>query len=158
MFMSRFFQPVLLIFALGMSGLLTAQTANADDKAIDAVGGNSLAKHHIVLQETEDDPQRQTLLLNVASNLLQAYGDNVDIEVVTFGPGISLLFANNEHAKRIESLAQEGVRFSACMNALKNATERLGHEPALNPVAKKVPAGIVRVIELVDAGYILVRP
>ncbi len=158
MFMSRLFQSVLLIFALGMSGLLTAQTANADDKAIDAVGGNSLAKHHIVLQETEDDPQRQTLLLNVASNLLQAYGDNVDIEVVTFGPGISLLFANNEHAKRIESLAQEGVRFSACMNALKNATERLGHEPALNPVAKKVPAGIVRVIELVDAGYILVRP
>ncbi|HQT42923.1 MAG TPA: hypothetical protein PLD79_02930, partial [Halothiobacillus sp.] len=111
MFMSRLFQSVLLIFALGMSGLLTAQTANADDKAIDAVGGNSLAKHHIVLQETEDDPQRQTLLLNVASNLLQAYGDNVDIEVVTFGPGISLLFANNEHAKRIESLAQEGVRF-----------------------------------------------
>ena len=90
--------------------------------------------------------------------MLQAYGDNADIEVVAFGPGISLLFADNVHAKRIESLAQQGVRFSACMNSLKKATERLGHEPALNPAAKKVPAGIVRIIDLVDAGYILVRP
>ncbi|MGC8697311.1 MAG: hypothetical protein ACP5Q0_02460 [Halothiobacillus sp.] len=144
---------IFCFFAFGIS-----QTARADAKAIDALGGNSMAKHHIVLQETESDLQRQTLLLNVTANLLKAYGDNVDIEVVAFGPGISLLFANNEHAKRIEALSQQGVRFSACMNALKNATERLGHEPALNPVAKKVPAGIVRVVELVDAGYILVRP
>ncbi|MHB8919972.1 MAG: DsrE family protein [Halothiobacillus sp.] len=115
MLMSRFFPSVLFIFVLGMGGLLfTAQTTNADDKAIDAVGGNSLAKHHIVLQETESDLQRQTWLLNVAGNLLQAYGDNVDIEVVTFDPGIgSLLFANNEQAKHIESLAQQGVRSSA---------------------------------------------
>lgn len=133
-----------------------AQTANAD--AIDAVGGNSLASHHIVLQETDSDLQRQTLVLNVAGNLIKAYGDNVDIEIVAFGPGISLLFANNEHAKRIKSLAQQGVRFSACMNSLAKATQRLGHEPKLNPVAQKVPAGIVRIIDLVDAGYILVRP
>lgn len=153
------FNPALwFALALSLFTLGSWQTASADNKAIDALGGNSLAKHHIVLQETESDLQRQTLLLNVTGNLLKAYGDNVDIEVVAFGPGITLLFANNEHAKRIESLSQQGVRFSACMNALKNATERLGHEPALNPVAKKVPAGIVRVIELVDAGYILVRP
>lgn len=133
-----------------------AHTANAD--AIDAVGGNSLASHHIVLQETDSDLQRQTLVLNVAGNLIKAYGDNVDIEIVAFGPGISLLFANNEHAKRIKSLAQQGVRFSACMNSLAKATQRLGYEPKLNPVAQKVPAGIVRIIDLVDAGYILVRP
>ena len=154
----RFFSSLWLTLALSLLGAMTVQAASVDAKAIDAVGGNSLAKHHIVLQETESDLQRQTLLLNVTSNLLKAYGDNADIEVVAFGPGISLLFANNEHAKRIESLAQQGVRFSACMNALKSATERLGHEPALNPAAKKVPAGIVRVIDLVDAGYILVRP
>jgi intracellular sulfur oxidation DsrE/DsrF family protein len=154
----RLLQSVFVLLMMGLLGALPVQAQTVNAKAIDAVGGNSLAKHHIVLQETDSDLQRQGLVLNVASNLLQAYGDNADIEIVAFGPGISLLFANNEHAKRIESLAQQGVRFSACMNALKNATQRLGYEPKLNPVAKKVPAGIVRVIDLVDAGYILVRP
>ncbi len=154
----RLLQSVFILLLMGLLGALPVQAQTVGAKAIDAVGGNSLAEHHIVLQETDSDLQRQTLVLNVASNLLQAYGDNVDIEIVAFGPGITLLFANNEHAKRIGSLAQQGVRFSACMNSLKNATQRLGYEPKLNPVAKKVPAGIVRVIDLVDAGYILVRP
>ncbi|OYY52483.1 MAG: hypothetical protein B7Y53_08055, partial [Halothiobacillus sp. 28-55-5] len=123
----RFIPSLWFALALSLLALGSWQTASANDKAIEAVGGNPLAKHHIVLQETESDLQRQTLLLNVAGNLLKAYGDNVDIEVVAFGPGITLLFANNEHAKRIEAMSQQGVRFSACMNALKNATERLGH-------------------------------
>lgn len=154
----RLHLSVFVLLMMGLLGVLPVQAQTVNDKAIEAVGGNSLAKHHIVLQETDSDLQRQTLVLNVASNLLKAYGDNADIEIVAFGPGITLLFANNEHAKRIESLSQQGVRFSACMNALNNATQRLGYEPKLNPAAKKVPAGIVRVIDLVDAGYILVRP
>lgn len=154
----RLIQSAFILLILGVLSALPAQAEGVNAKAIDAVGGNSLAKHHIVLQTTDSDLQRQTLVLNVASNLLKAYGDDADIEIVAFGPGITLLFANNEHAKRIETLAQQGVRFSACMNALKNATQRLGYEPKLNPAAKKVPAGIVRVIDLVDAGYILVRP
>lgn len=154
----RLHLSVFVLLMMGLLGALPVQAQTVNDKAIEAVGGNSLAKHHIVLQETDSDLQRQTLVLNVASNLLKAYGDNADIEIVAFGPGITLLFANNEHAKRIESLSQQGVRFSACMNALSNATQRLGYEPKLNPAAKKVPAGIVRVIDLVDAGYILVRP
>lgn len=154
----RLLQSAFVLFMLGLLSALPVQAQTVDAKAIDALGGNSLANHHIVLQETDSDLQRQALVLNVASNLINAYGDNADIEIVGFGPGISLLFANNEHAKRIESLAQQGVRFSACMNSLAKATERLGYEPKLNPVAKKVPAGIVRIIDLVDAGYILVRP
>lgn len=154
----RLLQSVFVLLMMGLLGALPVQAHPVDAKAIEAVGGNSLANHHIVLQTTDSDLQRQTLVLNVVSNLLKAYGDNVDIEVVAFGPGISMLFANNEHAKRIESMAQQGVRFSACMNSLEKATERLGYEPKLNPVAKKVPAGIVRIIDLVDAGYILVRP
>jgi uncharacterized protein len=154
----RLMSSVFVLLMLGLFSALPAQAGSASASAIEAVGGNPLAKHHIVLQITESDLQRQTLVLNVASNLLKAYGDNADIEIVAFGPGITLMFANNEHAKRIESLAQQGVRFSACMNALRHATQRLGYEPKLNPVAKKVPAGIVRVIDLVDAGYILVRP
>lgn len=130
-----------------------------DQKAIEAVGGNTFASEHVVLQATDSDLIRQNLVINVANNLIKAYGpDNVDIEVVAFGPGISLLFANNHQAKRIQSLAAQGVRFSACENSLRHATKVLGHTPELNPAAKKVPAGIGRVLNLVNAGYTLVRP
>lgn len=149
---------LLVLLLTGLLGALPAQAQPANAKAIDALGGNSLAAHHIVLQETDGNVQRQGLVLNVAANLLKAYGSNADVEIVAFGPGISLLFANSPHAQRISSLAQQGVRFSACMNSLRKVTKKLGHEPALNPAAKKVPAGIVRIIDLVDAGYILVRP
>jgi intracellular sulfur oxidation DsrE/DsrF family protein len=37
-------------------------------------------------------------------------------------------------------------------------TRVLGHEPAINPHAKKVPAGIVRILELTKQGYTLVNP
>lgn len=148
---------IMLALALLFSAL-TAQAAMVNPKAIDALGGNSLASHHIVLQVTDSNPKRQVVALNVATNLMQAFGTDADIEIVAFGPGISLIFANNPYAAKIKALAQQGVRFSACENSLKKAAKKLGHEPALNPEAHKVPSGIVRVVNLVDAGYILVRP
>ncbi|MFO7582752.1 hypothetical protein [Guyparkeria sp.] len=132
----------------------------ADADKIEKVGGNTLANEHLVLQITESDLQRQNLVLNVASNVMKARGgpDQIDVEVVAFGPGISMLFADNVHAQRIESMAQSGVRFSACENSIENATKKLEREPKMNPAAKPVEAGIARILDLVDAGYVLVRP
>ncbi|MBN2871650.1 MAG: DsrE family protein [Halothiobacillaceae bacterium] len=145
---------------LGMALTLAGPAQAADQKAIEAVGGNTLAQEHLVLQITEADLQRQNLVLNVASNVLTARGgpDQIDVEVVAFGPGISMMFEKNPHAERIQSLSQQGVRFSACKNSIAAATRKLGHEPKLNPAAQPVEAGIARILDLVEAGYILVRP
>ncbi|HUX83023.1 MAG TPA: DsrE family protein [Halothiobacillus sp.] len=156
--MWKFRLPSALLALALLSSTLTAQAATVDSKAIDALGGNSLAAHHIVLQVTDSDPKRQIVPLNVATNLMQSFGTDADVEIVALGPGIGLLYANNPNAAKIKALAQQGVRFSACENSLKKATKKLGYEPALNPVAHKVPSGIVRIVNLVEAGYILVRP
>jgi len=37
-------------------------------------------------------------------------------------------------------------------------TKTLGHAPALNPEATVVPGGIVRIKELADQGFLLVKP
>lgn len=106
------------------------------------------AEAKVVLQISDMDPSKQTLVLNVASNLLKHYGpDRVDIEVVAFGPGLRLLFADNVNKQRITTLAAEGVRFSACSNTIASFTTQLGTAPQINPVATKVPAGIVRIVE-----------
>lgn len=118
------------------------------------------ASHHIVLQISDGGAKKQTLVLNVAGNLVKYYGpDNVDLEIVAFGPGLRLLLANNANAGRIASLVNSGdVKFDACANTLHAFTKKLGHTPKLNPNATVVPAGAARIVQLVSKGYVLIRP
>ncbi len=138
------------LFLLSVLGFAPAQ-ADKDSKPF--------AEERIVLQISDPNPFKQTLVLNVASNLLKAYGqDKVDIEIVAFGPGLRLLFKDNANKGRIEGLAGSGVRFSACKNTIANFTKKLGHSPALNPNAIPVSAGVVRIIELENQGFKLIKP
>jgi len=119
----------------------------------------SFAEIKYVLHISDMDPSKQELILNNASNLLAAYPPGaVAIEIVAYGPGLRLLFAENVHAKRIDSLFQSGVKFSACGVTLKAMTKQLGYEPKINPDATVVSGGIVRIGELVKQGYIYVKP
>jgi intracellular sulfur oxidation DsrE/DsrF family protein len=111
----------------------------------------------VVLQLSDGSPDKQTLVLNVANNLLKAF-DDIEVEVVAFGPGLRMLFADNANAGRVQSLAASGVKFGACSNTMRKMTKILGEEPKLNPNAVMVGAGIGRILELVDQGYVLVRP
>ena len=127
---------------------------------IQAAEPKPFAEKKVVLQISDDDPGKQTLVLNVASNLVKHYGpDRVDVEIVTFGPGLKLLLANGSNAGRIQGLGEgSGVRFAACQNTLGKMTQKLGHAPELVAQAEPVPAGVVRIMELVEQGYTLVRP
>ena len=117
------------------------------------------AQERIVLQISDEDPSKQTLVLNVASNLLKYYGpDKVDIEIVAFGPGLRLLFKENANSSRINNLSQSDVTFAACENTLSKMTSILGHKPQLNSHAKSVSAGVVRIIELENQGFKLIKP
>ena len=59
------------------------------------------AEHKFVLQISDMDPSKQTLVLNVAGNILKAYGqDQADVEIVAFGPGLRLLFEDNSNSSR----------------------------------------------------------
>lgn len=120
---------------------------------------NGFAEKKIVLQISDPNPFKQTLVLNVANNLIKHYGKNkVDIEIVAFGPGLRLLFEDNVNSGRIDSLAADEVTFSACKNTIASMTKKLGHAPALHNDAKPVNAGVVRIIDLVNKGYKLVKP
>ena len=117
------------------------------------------AEEKIVLQISDDDPFKQTLVLNVANNLIKHYGKNkVAIEIVAFGPGLRLLFDENKNSTRIDSLVLDDVTFAACENTIASMTKQLGHAPALHKSAKPVSAGVVRIIDLVNDGYKLIKP
>ncbi len=121
--------------------------------------GNSFADAKIVLQISDPNPFKQKLVLNVANNIIKHYGqDSVDLEIVAFGPGLRLLFADNANKGRVNSLAGRGVTFSACANTTRNMSKKLGQPVVLNSKAVTVSAGVVRIIDLVKKGYILVKP
>ncbi len=140
-----------LILSLLLS--LTSVSSFADSES------KPFAEKRVVLQISDPNPFKQTLVLNVATNLLKHYGpDKVDVEIVAFGPGLRLLMAGNSNQSRITSLNDSGVQFSACKNTIAGFTKKLGHKPELVSQAKPVSAGVVRILDLIDQGYILVKP
>lgn len=127
--------------------------------AFNANAAKDFAEEKVVLQISDNNPFKQTLVLNVANNLIKHYGpDRVAIEIVAFGPGLRLLFDGNSNTGRIQSLVSNGVRFSACSNTVHNMGKKLGHPPELNKNAVTVEAGVVRILELQKQGYSLIKP
>ena len=119
----------------------------------------AFAEHRLTLQLSDAGDAKQTLLLNVAFNVLKLYGpDKVAIEIVAFGPGIDLLHDGNPNRERIASLAQLGVHFDACMNTVATIERNTGKPYPLNPLARKVDAGVAQILTLAEHGYTTVRP
>ena len=117
------------------------------------------AEHFLALQLSESDPKRQRLVLSVASNILKFYEpDKVAIEVVAFGPGISLLFEESEFRPLVDSLISHGVKFDVCGNTLDTVERETGKRPKTNPNAKEVGTGVAQLMSLAESGYTLVRP
>ena len=140
---------LLIALALTIGGMQSAVAAD-----------QPFAEKKIVLQISDPNPFKQTLVLNVANNLIKEYGaDKVAIEIVAFGPGMRLLFADNENKGRIQGLSTNGVEFRGCSNTTKNMAKKLGYTPVLNPLAKVDGPGVVRIVKLVtEDGYTLVKP
>lgn len=140
-------RSLILLFVFG-----PFQSVIAEDKPF--------SEKYIILQISDGDPAKQTLVLNVANNLLREYGqDKVTIEIVAFGPGLRLLFKDNANNKRIKSLGATGVEFTACSNTIKNMSKKLGYSVEINPLATTNSPGVVRITKLVtEQGYTLIKP
>ena len=120
---------------------------------------HAFATHHVVIQVSQGDPARWNLVLNNAQNLLEAFGDDkVQIVVVTYGPGLKMLFPNSPVAKRVAAMDQEGIEFDACHKTMEAMARKLGHMPKLEPTAMIVPGGLVRIMQLEKAGFDYIKP
>lgn len=116
------------------------------------------AEKHIILQLS--DQANEAVVLDTANNLIKNYGgpDMIDIEIVTFGKGVRLMYVDSPHQVRISSLVENGVRFYVCRNTLDTMERTGGSRPKINPDAIMVQAGVAHIIDRVDDGYILIRP
>ena len=112
--------------------------------------------HRVAIHVDDSDPKRQNMALNNALNVNKYYeskGEKVIIEVVTYGPGLTMLIKNKSKVKdRIAKMSMEmpDLSFAAC--------KKTGKRPVLIAEAKNVKSGVVRLIELQEKGYAYVRP
>lgn len=120
--------------------------------------------HHLVLQVNTSDPAAMNLALNNATNVAQYYkdvGENVKIEVVTFGPGLHMLRDDTSPVKaRIEEMAlsRPEVAFKACGNTQERMHKAENKDIPIVPQADVVKSGVVRVMELQEKGWSYVKP
>ena len=113
----------------------------------------------VVIQVSSNDPVTQKIALNNAVNIQKDLGiDNVMVEVVAYGPGLSILTKQSKESKRVESLAMQDIKFSACGNTIKKVTKKKGKAPVLTEGVEVVPAGAIRIMELQSQGYAYLRP
>jgi uncharacterized protein len=121
-------------------------------------------EHRLILQVNTNDPAAMNLALNNAMNVTQNYrdlGEKVQIEVVTFGPGLHMLRDDTSPVKaRIEAMALSApeVSFKACGNTQENMGKAENKTIPIIPQAQVVKSGVVRVMELEEQGWTYVKP
>ena len=136
--------------------------------ALTSADAQSPKPHRLVIQVDQNDPAVMNLALNNAQNVLEYYRDkheDVDIEIVAYGPGLTMLRADTSPVKdRIAQLASgdatfpSKIVFSACNNTKQAMEKREGHPIPIIPQAGIVPAGVVRIMELEEQGWSYARP
>jgi intracellular sulfur oxidation DsrE/DsrF family protein len=90
-----------------------------------AVSADSHTKNKLVIQASSADSFTQKIALNNAVNMQKMYGiDNIEIEIVAYGPGLGLLTKKSTQASRVTSLAMQDIIFSACGNTMKKVEKK----------------------------------
>jgi intracellular sulfur oxidation DsrE/DsrF family protein len=135
---------LLALICLAPFAALRAQTPSAPAKT-----------HHVIFAVTSGDEADWNLTLGNATNLIAGLKpDAYEIEIVSFGPGIMMIKADSTVAKDIAALQAEGVKFTACQNAMRRRHLELKD---LVPGAIPVPAGIVELVTKQEQGWIYIK-
>jgi intracellular sulfur oxidation DsrE/DsrF family protein len=120
--------------------------------------------HKLALHVDQNDADVMKLALNNSRNaneLYKAKGEELAVEIVCYSQGLHMLRDDTSPVKaEIRELRKlmPQIAFGACNNT-KNAMEKREGKPIpIIPEATIVPAGIVRLVELQEAGYSYVKP
>ncbi len=120
--------------------------------------------HRVAMHVDDNDAERMNLALNNASNISHDYsekGEKVEIEIVTYGPGLHMLRADTSPVKdRMKSFADSmpNVSFAACANTMAGMKKKEGHDIPLLPGMKVVPSGVVHLVERQEQGWSYIKP
>ncbi len=133
--------------ALCAAALVAAQPGAAASPA---------ARQGLVIQASDADPRTWSLALDNARNVAAELGaENVEIEIVVYGPAIDMLRRGSPVAQRIDEATLSGMRVVACENTM------IGHgirRPEMIDGIGYVKAGVVEIMRRQRQGWTYLRP
>lgn len=142
---NRMCMVIAAIFMLQVGGISNAATTQ--DKA---------GKPGVVIQVSENNPAIWNLALNNARNIQQELGkDNINVEIVAYGPGIGMLTFDSEVAARLQQASADNVALLACGNTMRS---RKLAEKDMDSHVRIVPAGVVEIMNRQREGWAYIKP
>ena len=108
------------------------------------------------MQVSDNDTGKWNLALNNARNLQSDLGaQNVEIEIVAYGPGIAMLKTDSVVGNRIGEALGSGVKVAACENTMHG--QKLAKPDMLDGIGY-VKAGVVEIMQRQQQGWSYIRP
>lgn len=112
-------------------------------------------KHRVLFAMTSPNASDWTLTVGNIHNLMRGFApENVEVEVVSYGPGVAMVKKDSSAAADIQELEKAGVYFVACENSMRRLQMTKGD---LVPGVSTVPSGIVEVVQKEEAGWSYVK-
>ena len=113
-------------------------------------------KHKVVFELNAPAPNGWDQLFHNVDNVLTIFGgDGVQVEVVFFGKGLTMLLNKNaEYAARLKEASDKGVILAACQNSM-----RAMHVTTqdLFPFAAQVDSGVAELVRKQEAGWAYIK-
>ena len=118
--------------------------------------GNAQQKQRVIFQVSDNDPAKWHLALNNARNVQQDLGkDNVQIEIVAYGPGLAMLKADSKVADRLADALDSSIGLIACENTMQNT--HVARAQMYDGIAY-VKAGVTHIMKRQQEGWAYIRP
>jgi intracellular sulfur oxidation DsrE/DsrF family protein len=116
----------------------------------------SAAKHRVIFQVSDNDPARWQLALNNARNVQTDLGkQNVQIEIVAYGPGIEMMKAESKVAGGLAGALDTSVGLIACENTMQN--NKVSRDDMYAGIGF-VQAGVTHLMKRQKEGWAYIRP
>jgi intracellular sulfur oxidation DsrE/DsrF family protein len=114
------------------------------------------AKQKVIFQVSDADPAKWNLALNNAKNVQAELGkDNVQIEIVAYGPGLGMLKADSKVEPRLAQALDDSVGLIACENTMFNT--KTTRADMYNGISY-VTAGVTHLMKRQREGWAYIRP
>lgn len=144
-----------IVFILGIILI----NACAVQNTVIAADDDDFTVHKLVIQMNKNDAALQAEVVTNIVNISKYFGvDNVEIELVAYGPGIYFLTKESKFRKRIESLMLQDVVFTACGDTINTIKRDKGIDIHLLEDVVVVPNGIPRMMLLQEQGFSYLSP
>lgn len=139
-----------IVIALGIGGVL-AETLHP-------------RAHQVVFQINADDVAPMKHVVSNSVNLVRNFRDTrepVEIEIVAYGAGIAMFREDKSPVGDVLEYIHTNfpeIAFTVCGSSKTIIEQREGHPMPLIEGTRIVPFGIVRIVELEEAGWSYIRP